>query len=67
MEFIRIQVRDGTYNTLAELRTKAFESQEGVSLDLSLSDVIDTLLEIASETYLESEVLEAIVITAERD
>ena len=67
MRFISIVIRDATYEALAGLRTKSFESQMGVSLDLSLSDVIDTLLEIASETQPDAEVLEAIGITAERN
>lgn len=68
MGFTRIEIRDETYEALAALRTKTFESQKGAApLDISLSDVIDTVLEIAAETegILEAEVLEAIVITAE--
>ncbi len=67
--FTSIEIRDETYKELAGLRTKAFESEEGVALDLSLSDVIDTLLDIVMnmEGLSEKEVLEAIVITAERE
>ena len=69
MGFTSIEIRDETYEALAKLRTKAFESQKGVSTDLSLSDVIDTLLDVVEhiEGLSEAEVLEAIVITAERE
>jgi hypothetical protein len=59
-------LRDETRNALYALMQKANSSQAGVG-KVSYSDVIDTLLEIASETQLEDEVLEAIVITAEKD
>lgn len=67
MGFTNIAIRDDTYAALAKLRTKAFEHQEGVALDLSLSDVIDTLVEIAMESadIDVGEVLEAIAITGE--
>ena len=67
MGFTSIKIRDETYEALAKLKTKAFESQKGVSTDLSLSDVIDTLLEISDDQLLEDEVWEAIVITAEKE
>ena len=66
---VAIAIRDETSEALQALMKKAKVSQEGVSPDLSISDVIDTLLDIVLNTDCleEVEVLEAIVITAERD
>lgn len=68
MGFTHIVIRDDTRKALAAMRTKAREHQEGVPA-LSLSDVIDTLLDIVEhiDGLPEAEVLEAIAITGERE
>lgn len=65
--YTHIVIRSKTRDALRALVRRARESQEGASPSLSPSDVIDTLIEIASETQPEEEVLEAIVVTAERN
>lgn len=68
MGVIAIQVRDETRSALYTLKQKANASQAGVG-KVTYSDVIDTVLDIVKhiDGLSEAEVLEGIVIAADRN